>query len=110
NNITNFYTLCGQAQKSITVKHAGMSTLYHDLKRREAIWNSEGTTRFLKGDMKLLSFFKEKARKSKLEFEILIVQPGGSATNVSDDILKLLATTELFLVKTTQAKFRVITS
>ena len=67
-------------------------------------------SRFLKGDMKLLSFFKEKSRKSKLEFELLIVQPGGSAESISDNILKLLGTTELFLVKTTQAKFRVIIS
>lgn len=110
NDIGNFYTVCGQAQKSITVKHGGIQTLYYDLKRRNEAWVREGASRFLKGDMKLLSFFKEKSRKSKLEFEVLIVQPGGSAATVSDDILKLLATTELFLVKTTQAKFRVIVS
>ena len=110
NDIRNFYTVCGQAQKSITVKHGGMHTLYYELKRRHETWVREGASRFLKGDMKLLSFFKEKARKSKLEFEVLIVQPGASAAIASDDILKLLATTELFLVKTTQAKFRVIVS
>lgn len=110
NDIGNFYTVCGQAQKSITVKHGGMQTLYYDLKRRHETWAREGATRFLKGDMKLLSFFKEKARKSRLEFEVLIVQPGVSAATVSNDILKLLATTELFLIKTTQAKFRVIVS
>ncbi|WP_319408759.1 DEAD/DEAH box helicase family protein [uncultured Desulfosarcina sp.] len=110
NDIGNFYTVCGQAQKCITVKHGGMQTLYYDLKRRHETWMREGVSRFLKGDMKLLSFFKEKARKSKLEFEVLIVQPGGSAASISDDILKLLGTTELFLVKTTQAKFRVIVS
>ncbi len=110
NDITNFYTVCGQAQKSITVKHGGMQTLYYDLKRRHETWAREGVSRFLKGDMKLLSFFKEKSRKSKLEFELLIVQPGGSAKSISDNILKLLGTTELFLVKTTQAKFRVIIS
>ena len=110
NNITNFYTVCGQAQKSITVKHAGLQTLYYDLKRRQATWSDDGASRFLKGDMKLLSFFKEKARKSKIDFEVIIVQPGGSATSLTNDILKLLATTELFLVKTTQATFRVIVS
>ena len=110
NDIGNFYTVCGQAQKSIRVKHCGMQTLYSDLKRRHETWMREGASRFLKGDMKLLSFFKEKARKSKFEFEVLIVQPGASATVASDDILKLLATTELFLVKTTQAKFRVVVS
>lgn len=110
NNITNFYTVCGQAQKSITVKHAGLQSLYYDLKRRQDAWTDDGASRFLKGDMKLLSFFKEKARKSKLDFEVIIVQPGGSANSLTNDILKLLATTELFLVKTTQATFRVIVS
>ena len=64
----------------------------------------------MKGDMKMLAFFKEKARKSKIEFEVIIVQPGGSAETITDNILMLLGTTELFLVKTTQAKFRVIVS
>ena len=69
-----------------------------------------GTSRFLKGDMKTLAYFKEKARKAKLEFEVIIVQPGGSAELLSDDILRLLGTTELFLVKTSAAEFRVVVS
>ena len=110
NEIENFYTVCGQAQKSVTVKHCGFNTLYSNLRRRHEIWAKEGFSRFLKGDMKLLSYFKEKARKSTLDFEVYIVQPGGSAAAMSDDILKLLATTELYLVKTSQADFRVIVS
>jgi superfamily II DNA or RNA helicase len=109
-DIRNFYTLCGQAQKSITAKHAGLPTLYHDLKRRQEIWVREGKTRFLKGDMKKLSYFKEKARRSKLEFEVVLVQPGASAATISDDCLRLLATTELYLLKTTQAQMRVVVS
>jgi len=110
NSIENFYTVCGQAQKSISVKHAGIQALYYDLRRREESWAKDGASRFLKGNMKILSYFKERSRKSKLTFEVMIVQPGGSATTVSDDILKLLATTELFLNKTTQANFRVVVS
>jgi hypothetical protein len=110
NEIDNFYTVCGQAQKSVTVKHSGLNTLYHNLKRRHELWAREGSSRFLKGDMKLLSYFKEKARKSTVDFEVFIVQPGGSAAKMTEDILKLLATTELYLVKTSQADFRVIVS
>ena len=109
-DIRNFYTLCGQAQKSITVKHAGLLTLYHDLKRRQEIWVREGKTRFLRGDMKKLSYFKEKARRSKLEFEVVLVQPGASVASITDDCLRLLATTEVYLLKTTQAKMRVVLS
>lgn len=109
-DIRNFYVVCGQAQKSIVARHSGIGSLYHDLKRRHDIWAKEGVSRFLKGDMKLLSYFKEKARRSKLQFEVILIQPGGSVATLTDDILRLLATTELYLVKTTQAKFRVVTS
>lgn len=105
-DIRNFYTVCGQAQKSITVKHGGVQTLYHDLKRRHELWAKDGATRFLEGNMKSLSYFKEKARRSKLDFEVILVQPGASAQSVSGDALRLLATTELFLSKTTEANFR----
>ena len=110
NDIGNFYTVCGQAQKCITVKHLGIGRLYHDLKRREEIWGRSGHSRFLKGDMKALSYFKEKTRRSKVVFEVLIVQPGGSKAALSTDILKLLGTTELFLKTTTKGDFRVVVS
>jgi hypothetical protein len=109
-DIRNFYTVCGQAQKSITAKHMGLPTLYHDLRRRQETWARDGKTRFLKGDMKRLSYFKEKSRRTKLEFEMILVQPGASVSTVKDDALRLLATTELYLTKTTQAKLRVILS
>lgn len=109
-DIRNFYTVCGQAQKCITAKHAGLPTLYHDLKRRQEQWARQGYTRFLKGEMKRLSYFKEKARKAALDFEVILVQPGASIATVTDDALRLLATTELYLIKTTQAKVRVALS
>jgi superfamily II DNA or RNA helicase len=109
-DIRNFYTLCGQAQKSIAVKHSGMTALYLDLKRRQDLWGKQGYSRFLKGGMKELSFFKEKARRSKVEFEVIIAQPGASADSISHDARKLIATTDLFLRKTTEAIFRVAVS
>lgn len=109
-DIRNFYTLCGQAQKSMAVKHGGLPRLYVDLKRRHETWSKQGASRFLKGDMKLLSYFKEKARRAKVDFEVVLVQPGATAETVTPDILRLLATTELFLTKTTQARFRVVVS
>lgn len=57
-----------------------------------------------------MQYFKEKSRRAKIEFEMVLVQPGASVTTISDDILRLLGTTELYLSKTTQAKFRVIIS
>ena len=109
-DIRNFYTVCGQAQKSIVAKHAGLPTLYHDLKRREDTWLKEGYSRFLKANMKALHYFKEKARRSKTTFEMVLVQPGASIKTITDDALRLLGTTELYLMKTTEAKFRVVVS
>jgi len=63
---------------------------------------------FPQGWTKELSYFKEKARKSRIQFEVLPVQPGANEATMSDDILRLLATTELYLKKTTEADFRVV--
>jgi superfamily II DNA or RNA helicase len=109
-DIRNFYVVCGQAQKNITAKHKGLPRLYHDLKRRHDAWVKVGASRFLKGDMKGLAYFKEKARRAKLQFEVILVQPGASIMTVTNDSLRLLATTELYLMKTTEAVFRVIVS
>lgn len=110
NDIRNFYTVCGQAQTSITIKHLGMNRLYNNLKRRNEIWERAGYSRFLKGDIRKLTYFKNKARRAKLQFEVVIVQPGGSKSKLSSDILKLLGTTELFIKTTTQGTFSVVTS
>jgi hypothetical protein len=109
-DIRNFYTVCGQAQKSIVAKHQGLPSLYHDLKRRHELWVQEGYTRFLKGDLKDLSYFKNKARLAKVEFEMVLVQPGASAASITDDSLRLLATTEVYLKKTTDAEVRFVVS
>lgn len=109
-DIRNFYTVCVQAQKSVAVKHAGINSLYHDLKRRHDIWAREGATRFLKGDIKRLVYFKDKARRASVKFEMILVQPGASVATATDDALRLLGTTELYLKKTTQADLRVILS
>lgn len=109
-DIRNFYTVCGQAQKNITARHKGIGQLYLDLKRRHEAWAQEGASRFLKGDVRQLSALKEKLRRAQLLFEVVLVQPGASVQTITDDCLRLLATTELFLRKTTEAQFRVILS
>tara|TARA_R100000365_G_C2714530_1_gene48904 strand:- start:356 stop:754 length:399 start_codon:yes stop_codon:yes gene_type:complete len=54
---------------------------------------------FLKSDMKLLSYFKEKARRSTVLFEVMLVQPGATVETETSDISQLLAMTELFLTR-----------
>jgi hypothetical protein len=59
-DIRNFYALCGQAQKSVAVRHARLKRLYHDLRRRIETGYATAS-RFLKDDLKLLSCFKERS-------------------------------------------------
>ena len=109
-DIRNLYTVCGQAQKSITVKHEGMKKLAIDLRRRHESWAKRGGSRILNGDLKTLSYFVEKSRKAVVKFQVMIVQPGISKKGLSTDMAKLLATTDLFLKRTTDAEFRVVGS
>jgi hypothetical protein len=57
-----------------------------------------------------LSYFRDKARRAKLDFEVILIQPGASIASITDDALRLVATTELYLLKTTQANFRIVLS
>lgn len=109
-DIRNFYVVCGQAQKNITARHMGISKLARDLQRRHEAWFARGASRFVKGGMQELAYFKEKARRSNIEFETILVQPGASVQTITEDSLRLLATTELYLSKTTHAAFRVVVS
>ncbi len=109
-DIRNLYTLCGQAQKCISVKHEGIKKLAVDLRRRQENWVKRGASRILKGDLKKLAYFVEKARRSTVKFEVIIVQPGISKSAISNDMARLLATTEVYLKRTTEAEFRVVTS
>lgn len=108
--IDNLYEVCGQAQKCIVVKHEGLKRLQKSLTRRQTQWSKQGASRLLKGGLGTLSYFVEKSRKAKVSLRVAIVQPGLSAARITDDIGRLLATTELFLKRTTEAEFQIICS
>jgi superfamily II DNA or RNA helicase len=110
NDIRNLYTVCGQAQKSIAAKHEGLKKLSTNLRRRHQSWTKRGGSRFLKGDLKTLSYFVERSRKVPVKFEVILVQPGMSKSTLTPGMAKLLGTTELFLKRTTEAEFRVVAS
>ncbi len=61
--------------------------------------DGDRNTRFLKGGQRELSYFKEKARKSRVEFRGRSRTAGANADSVTIPILHMLATTELFLKK-----------
>jgi len=73
-------------------------------------WKRDGYTRFIKGDMEQLMNLKKFSRYAKSNFAVTIVQPGLSKAKVTTGITQLLGCTENYLIKTTNAPFKVICS
>lgn len=108
--VGDLYEVCGQAQRSIHWKHAGMDYFYKHIARREKLWGDKGYSRFLKGTIRDLNTIKNRSRTSRIRLEISIMQPGLSLNKINDEILKLLGCTALYIKKTTQAELSVIGS
>jgi superfamily II DNA or RNA helicase len=110
--IDNFYEVCGQAQKSIHWKHKdGNEFINHLLRRENKKRDGLECSRLEKGTKddleKLLHIAK---KKIPIEWEIFIVQPGGSKAAMSEDILTLLGVTENYLMEIAGIKLGVIVS
>lgn len=108
--VSDLYEVCGQAQRSIHWKHAGLDHFYKHVNRREKLWSDRGHSRFLKGTMRDLNTLKNRAKTSRLRLQVTIVQPGLSVEKVNDELLKLLGSTALYIKKTTQAELSIIAS
>lgn len=108
--ISDLYEICGQAQKSIRWKHAGMARLYDHLKYRENIWKTEGVSRFLKGSISDLAYIKHRARTTPLRLHIYIVQPGLMKDDITSNMLRVLGSTAIYLTNTSQAELSVVGS
>ena len=108
--IKDIDVVCGQAQKSVNWKHIGMKYIVEHIKKRENVWKNKNQTRFLKGSIRELEIIKRKSYTYKLKLNVIIVQPGLKKSIVSDDILRLLECTAVYLKKTTNADLEVICS
>ncbi len=108
--VTDLYEVCGQAQRCIRWKHLGLARLYLHIKNREQLSAKKGQSRFIKGSISQFADFKNMARTMPVKFYVTIVQPGVSSSSITEEMLKLLGTTELFIKKTTQADLDVICS
>ena len=110
--ISNFYEVCGQAQKSANWKYKQAEELIDHMLRRE-IKKKGGNeySRIQKGDketlIKLLSLAK---KKIPVSYSIYIVQPGASRAGASTEILTLLGVTDCYLKDKTGIDLKVIAS
>lgn len=108
--VGDLYEVCGQAQKSIQWKHLGLPRLYNHLRHREKIWKESNASRFLKGALSDLANIKRRARTAPVRLQVYIVQPGLKKDEITPQMLKILAGTDLYLQKTAQAEFVVVGS
>lgn len=110
NQISNFYEVCGQAQKSIRWKQkSGEEFISHLLRRETKKWDGYECSRLEKGTIqelnKLINIVKNKI---PVEYVNYIIQPGVSSSNISEEILTLLGVTENYLMEFAQIPLKVV--
>ena len=108
--IADLYEVCGQAQKSVRWKR-NLELMFRHLIRREKNRESRyDRTGFILGDGNKLYELEDKSRFVRAQFSIVIAQPGLAKKDISPPLLKLLASTEVYLHETACATFEVYCS
>jgi len=107
--IRDLYEVCGQAQKSIwwagsLMKKADLIT--HLMRRDSDRISQDRPSRLERGTTETLLTIKEIANLLPLSLAVIIVQPGVSKAEVSEDQLQLLGVTQNFLWEMYQLPFR----
>ncbi|HEX8081455.1 MAG TPA: DEAD/DEAH box helicase family protein [Jatrophihabitans sp.] len=108
--VKDLYELCGQAQKSAR-RRGSLPVMIERLIARERGRLRRGRrSGFERGDLDALYDMLDRASRSLPELEIVIVQPGLSRERVSEQILHLLACTEVYVREVGSADLTVICS
>ena len=95
---------------SVRWKHSPLHALIDHLRNREERWRESNHSRILKGSISELIKYKVRQRTARVRLEVYIIQPGLSKGEVTDQMLRLLGTTELYRQWTTNAPLFVIGS
>lgn len=99
--VADLYEVCGQAEKSVAWRRSDLGPFFKQLARRaQAKHQRTGVSPFEFGDAAGLLQLQAKAQVHRRRMEIVIVQPGLSASQVSQQQSDLLAAVETY-VKTT---------
>lgn len=108
--VDDFYTVCGQTQKSIGWKVNPEKFFKHLIKRHTDRINKFSVGRIEKGDISVLHNLKKNAKRMRLNLKSIIVQPGLSKASVSKEVLHILGSTELYLSETYNIPLKVYSS
>jgi hypothetical protein len=105
--------VCGQATRSVLwmKSRSNQANLFsHLLKRDVKILESQGSTRFERGNREDLLMISKELRVHRIQFKVFIVLPGLSKKAVNDAALELLSSTENHLMNTCKSSLGVIAS
>nr|WP_290694650.1 DEAD/DEAH box helicase family protein [Halomonas sp. UBA3074] len=108
--VSDFYEVCGQVVKSC--KWVGeFDKLIDQLKKRERERiNLNKSSRLEKGAYNDFELLRQHGGRLRKEYRIYVVQPGLNIVKVSDDVLSLLGSIDLYVKETTNNKMIVIGS
>ena len=105
------YEVCGQAQKSLIWRHKERNEdFFNRLLKRESKKNKVGKTRLRKGTIDDLERFHSMSKIKPMRYNIYIVQPSISKSDVSKPMLNLLGVTANHLKKEGGIDLKVISS
>ena len=107
--ISNFYEVCGQAQKSLKWKNSDMAIFRRLIERVDNTEKAEN--RIIKGDLEALRQLSQEASfTKKVVVNLHIVQPGLSKANAPVDILQLLGVVKNYALEVCNASLTVYCS
>ncbi|MFI5497287.1 DEAD/DEAH box helicase [Actinoplanes sp. NPDC051859] len=102
--VEDLYEVCGQTQKSVMWRRGDLHPFFHALDdRARKKYRRDGVNPFEVGNIKTLYKVQEKATILRRKIEMVIVQPGLSATKITQQQLNLLASTQAYLNTTIKA-------
>ena len=98
--VADLYEVCGQAEKSVLWKQNICEVIERMKYRESRRMKLNGVSRFEKGDLKKLSTIRNKLRFLPAKLDIFIVQPGVSASAITEDMHQILCGTQAYLLDT----------
>lgn len=106
--VADLYEVCGQAEKSVAWRRSDLGPFFKQLARRAQLKHQRtGTSPFEVGDAAGLLLLQAKAQVHRRRMEIVIVQPGLSASQLSQQQADLLASVETYIKTTINAPLTV---
>ena len=106
--VADLYEVCGQAQKSVAWRRSDLGPFFKQLARRaQAKHQRTGVSPFEAGDAARLLQLQAQAQVHRRRMEIVIVQPGLSSSQLSQQQSDLLAAVETYVRTTINAPLTV---